>query len=64
MAKEDQRENKSQSVSLLNSGVRVKTYFNIDHLETKIKEISMANQNNGKITRTQSELKVKTNKLT
>ena len=64
MAKEDQRENKSQSVSLLNSGVRVKAYFSIDHLETKIKEISMANQNNGKITRTQSELKVKTNKLT
>ena len=64
MAKEDQRENKSQSVSLLNFGVRVKAYFNIDRLETKIKEISMANQNNGKITRTQSELKVKTNKLT
>ena len=64
MAKEDQRENKSQSVSLLNSGVRVKAYFNIDRLEIKIKEISMANQNNGKITRTQSELKVKTNKLT
>ena len=64
MAKEDQRENKSQSVSLLNSGVRAKAYFNIDRLETKIKEISMANQNNGKITRTQSELKVKTNKLT
>lgn len=64
MAKKDQRENKSQSVSLLNSGVRVKAYFNIDRLETKIKEISMANENNGKITRTQSELKVKTNKLT
>ena len=64
MAKKDQKENKSQSVSLLNSGVRVKAYFNIDRLETKIKEISMANENNGKITRTQSELKVKTNKLT